>query len=82
MFLYKAEHILRIFLCFHPFSHENFKNVFSRFIFSNTVKVPSSMHSNVQVLYLLLFFAVGVGVAVAFLIVSSKLETIFTILSY
>ena len=26
--------------------------------------MPSSMHSNVQLLYLLLFFAVGVGVAV------------------
>ena len=41
------------------------KKVFSRSNFSNnSVQVPSPMHSNVQLLYLLLFFAVGVGVAV------------------
>ena len=41
------------------------KQVFSDSNFSdNFVQVPSSMHSNVQLLYLLLFFAVGVGVAV------------------
>ena len=41
------------------------KMVFSRCNFSdNSVQVLSSMHSNVQLLYLLLFFAVVVGVAV------------------
>ena len=41
------------------------KKVFSRSNFSdNSVQVPSSMHSNVQLLYLLLFFAVVVGVTV------------------
>ena len=40
------------------------KKVFSHSNFSyNSVQVLSSMHSNVQLLYLLLFFAVGVGVA-------------------
>ena len=41
------------------------KKVFLRYNFSNnSVQVPSSMHSNVQLLYLLLFFAVVIGVAV------------------
>ena len=41
------------------------KNVFSRSNFSdNSVQVLNPMHSNVQLLYLLLFFAVVVGVAV------------------
>ena len=42
------------------------KKVFSRSNFSdNSVQVPSSMHSNVQLFYLLLFFGVGVAVLVA-----------------
>ena len=42
------------------------KKVFSRSNFSdNSVQVPSSMHSNVQLLYLLLFFADGLAVLVA-----------------
>ena len=41
------------------------KKVLPRCNFSdNSVQVLSSMHSNVQLLYLLLFFAVVVGVAV------------------
>ena len=41
------------------------KKVFSRSSFSeNYVQLLSSMHSNVQLLYLLLFFAVVVGVTV------------------
>ena len=41
------------------------KQLFSRSIFGdNSVQVLSSMHSNVQLLYLLLFVTVFVGVAV------------------
>ena len=42
------------------------KKFFSRSNFSeNSMRVPSSLHSNVHLLYLLLLFvAVGVGVAV------------------
>ena len=47
-----------------PCSPENSK-VFSRSNFSdNPVLALSSMHSNVQLLYILLFFVVGVAVPV------------------
>ena len=42
------------------------KKIFSRSNFSdNSVQVSISLHSNVQLLFLLLFFAVGVAVLVA-----------------
>ena len=48
-----------------PCSPDNSKKVFSRSNFSdNVVQLLSSMHSNVQLLYLLLFFAVVFCVAV------------------
>ena len=57
------------FFLLRPCSLENYKKVFSRSKFSNkNVKVLGLMHSNVQLLYLLLFFAVVVGVNVAVLI--------------
>ena len=40
------------------------KKVFSSHFSGNYVEVPSSMHSNVQLLYLPLFFAVVVGIAI------------------
>ena len=65
MFLHAAKQILRKFLLLHPRSLDNSKMVFSRSNCSdNSVQVPSSMHSNLQLLYLLLFLAVIVGVAV------------------
>ena len=65
MFLYEAKQIRRKFLLLRPRCPDNFKKVLPRCNFSeNSVQVPSSIHSNVQLLYLLLFFAVVVGVAV------------------
>ena len=65
MFLHEAKQILRKFLLLRPRSLDNSKNGFFTLYFSdNYVQVPSSMHSNVQLLYLLLFFAVIVGVTV------------------
>ena len=53
------------FRCYVLVISTTLKKVFSRCNFSdNYVQVPSSMHSNVQLLYLLLFFTVVVGVAV------------------
>ena len=58
MFLHEAKQILAVLT--------TLRNVFSRSNFSdNSVQVVSSMHSNVQLLYLLLFFAVGVAVLFA-----------------
>ena len=66
MFLHEARQIMRKFLQLRPCSPENSKQrSFHVVIFSNnSVQVPSSMHFNVQLLYLLLFFAVVVGIAV------------------
>ena len=65
MFLYEAKQILKTYLLLRPCSPEKSKKVFSRSDFSNNfVQVLGSMHSNVQLLYLLLFFNVGVGVGV------------------
>ena len=53
------------FCCYVLVLSTTLKNVFSRCNFSdNYVQALSSVHSNVQLLYLLLFFAVVVGVAV------------------
>ena len=66
MFLHEAYQIPRTDLLLRPCDPENSKNLFSGSNFSdNSVQVLSSMHSNVQLLYLLLFFAVGVAVLVA-----------------
>ena len=66
MFSHEAKQILR-FLLLRPCSPDNSKKVSSSSNFTdNYVQVLSSMHSNVQLLYLLLFFAVLVGVAVLF----------------
>ena len=66
MFLYEAKQIPRKFLLLPLFVvPTTLKLVFPRCNFSNNyVQVLSLMHSNVQLLYLLLFFAVVVGVAV------------------
>ena len=66
MSFHETKQILRKFLLLRPRSPDNSKKkVFSLSNFSdNSVQVLSSMHSNVQLLYSLLFFAVGVGVAV------------------
>ena len=65
MFLHKAKQIQRKFLLLRPRTLDDSKKGFSRCNFSdNSVQVPSLMHSNVQLLYLLLFFVVLVGVAV------------------
>ena len=64
MFLHEAKQILRSFCCYVLVVPTTLKKIFSRFNFSdNYVQVPTSLHSNVQLLYLLLFFAVVVGVA-------------------
>ena len=66
MFLHEAKQIPRKFLLLRPRSPATtLKKVFSRCNCSdNSVQVLSSVHSNVQLLYLLLFFSVIVGVAV------------------
>ena len=69
MFLHEAKPILRMRVCCYVLAVlRTPENVFSRSNFSDNVTicahVLSSIHSNVQLLYLLLFFAVGVGVAV------------------
>ena len=56
MFLHQAKQIMRKYLLLSPCIPEKFS--------SNYVQMLSSMHSNVQLLYLLLFFAVVGGVAV------------------
>ena len=61
MFLHEAKQISRKFC---PRSPTTLKKDFSRNFSDNYVQVLSSVHSNVQLLYLLLFFAVVVGVAV------------------
>ena len=65
MFYHETKQILRKILLLSPRGLDNSKKVFSRCNFSdNSVQVLSLMHSNVQLLYLLLFFALVVGVAV------------------
>ena len=65
MFLHEAKQILRKFLLLRPRTLDDSKKVFSRCNFSeNSVQALSSVHSNVQLLYLLLFFAVVVSDAV------------------
>ena len=65
MFLYQANQILRTFCYYVLVVQRGLKNIFPRSNFSdNYVQVLSSMHSNVQLLYLLLFFAFGIVVAV------------------
>ena len=67
MFLHEAKQILRTYLLLRPYGPENSIKFFliSCCNFSNNyVQVLRSMHSNVQLLYLLLFFAVVVGIAV------------------
>ena len=51
MFLHEAKQITRTYLLLRPCSSENSRSNFS----DNSVQVSSSMHSNVQLLYLLLF---------------------------
>ena len=82
MFLHEAKQIPRTYLLLRPCSPKNSKKVFSRSNFSdNSVQVPSSIHSNVQLLYLLLFLDVGVAVLVAkgpyYISVAAKLFIIF-----
>ena len=61
--MHEAKQILRRMLLLGLRRLTNSEKVFSRSNLSdNSVQVPSSMHSNVQLLYLLLFFAVVVGV--------------------
>ena len=55
MFLHEAKQILRKYLLLHSCS-PNFSD--------NSAQVLISMHSSVQLLYLLLFFAIGVGVVI------------------
>ena len=65
MFFHEAKQILRKFLLLRPRSLDNSKRgLFTLYFSDNYVQVPSSMYSNVQLLYLLLFFAVVVGFAV------------------
>ena len=65
MFLHEAKQILRKILLLRPRSRDNSKRVLSRSNFSdNYVQVLGSMHSNMQLVYLLLFFAVVLDVAV------------------
>ena len=65
MFFHEAKQILRKFLLLRPRSLDNSKKVFSRGNFNvNYVHLPSSMHSHVQLLYLLLFFVFVIGVTV------------------
>ena len=64
MFLHEAKQIQGKFLLLRP-RYLILKKAFSRCNCSdNSVQVPSLIHSNVQLLYLLLFFAVAVSVAV------------------
>ena len=66
MFLHEGKQIPRTYLLLRSCSPENSKKGLSRSNFSdNSVQVPSTMHSNVQLLYLLLFFGVGIAVLVA-----------------
>ena len=61
----KSNKYLERFCCYVLIVSTTLKKFFSRSNFSdNSVQVPSSIHSNVQLLYLLLFFAVSVAVAV------------------
>ena len=62
MFPHETKQVLRTFLLLRPCSPENSNK--GLFMFCNSVQVFSSMHSNMQLFYLLLFFAVGVGIAV------------------
>ena len=65
MFLHEAKQILIKFLLLRPRSLGNSKKGLIAFNFShNYVQVLSSIHSNVPLLYLLLFFAVVLRVAV------------------
>ena len=61
MFLHEAKHLFFLLRSRIP---TTLKEVFSRCNCSDNLQLPSSMHSNVQLLYLLLFFAVVAGVAV------------------
>ena len=68
MFLHEAKQNTESFCCYVIVLSTTLKKFFSRCNFSdNFVQVPSSMHSNLQLLYLLLLFAVVVGVAVSLL---------------
>ena len=67
MFFYEVKQVLMKFLRLRPSGVilTTLKNVFSSCNFSdNSVQVLSPMHSNEQLMYLLLFFAVVVGAAV------------------
>ena len=59
MFLHEAKRIPRKFLLLRPRSPDSSKV----FLSNNYVQTLSSVHSNVQLSYLPLSFAVGVGVA-------------------
>ena len=66
MILYEAKQVLRTFLLLCPCSSENSKK---RTNFgNNSVQVLSPMHSNVQLLYLLLIFVVSVYVIIALIL--------------
>ena len=67
MFLHAPKQILRLsdYLLLRPCSPKNSKKVFSHSnLRNNFVQVLNTIHSNVQLLNLLLVFAVVVGVAV------------------
>ena len=67
MFLHEAKQILKKILLLRSRRLDNSKKVISRcnLYNNNYVQALSSVHSNVKLLYLLLFFAVGVAVLVA-----------------
>ena len=65
MFLHEAKQIQRKFFLLLPRSPDNSKKgLFTLNCSDNYMQVLSSMHSNVQLLYLLLFFAIVIGVVV------------------
>ena len=77
MFLHEAKQIKakKSFFYYVLVVPTNLKKVFSHCNFSdNSVQVLSSMHSNVQLLYLLLFFAVVVVVAVLIAIPNGEIQ--------
>ena len=64
-FFYEAKQILRKFCCYVLIVPTTLKKVFSHCNSSeNFVQVQSWMYSNMKLLYLLLFFAIVVGIAV------------------
>ena len=66
MFLYEAKQILRTFFFYYVIVLQRIlKKVFHVNFSDNSVQVLSLVHSNVQLLYFLLFFAFGVVLLIA-----------------